>query len=394
VTTPVVSTVRGRSDGPSPELVGGVVAAVVLVLVAVIIFGTGSRPSGATDPSPTTSPTSLATATATPLVDATVAQFLISINGPLIEAADRLEAELERDPFRPADVQDIIREINQRALIGADAVQNLGTTDVALDMIDRLGAVYASLREIATATQRASITNAPAYRNGAEQLIEALAPLPGLNAELEELRDGVAQATPTASSARPSPSDEASPVVTPSPAASPTPTASLSPSPSTTTTPGPVGPSQIVNGGFESGVGSPWALQLVIAADAKLVADLEIRAAGDSSARVDIVDATPAYAGVTLRQPGLRLEAGARYTVRVSLRATNLREIRVQLASRAGETYLTRVASAAPSWSVASFTFTAPVSDQDAVLEFGLGRTAVTTWLDEVSLSPAAPTDP
>jgi hypothetical protein len=330
------------------------------------------------------------------LVDPAVADLLLSLDGQLLEEGDRLTAELARDPFRAAEVSSIVRAINVSARFGVDAVTSLGTTAAALDMIERLGAIYGSLREIAVATLRASITNPAAYRTGAERVVEALAPLPALQDALEVLRAGLPPPTPTPPPASPS----ATPTPIPSAPPSPTPAPTLAPaspnqaSPSASASPVVLGPSQIVDGGFESGVGPPWELRLEAGAGATLTADSQTRAVGAQSARVDIVAPTVAFGGVTVRQPGLRLEGGGRYTVRIALRATELREVRVHLVSQVGQTYLTRVATAGPVWSVATFTFTAPVSDSDAVLEVGLGRTAVTTWLDDVWLSTGSSTTP
>lgn len=395
MSTPVQPPVPTRGGGPSPELVGGLVVLVTLALAATTLLGRGTAPSGSADPSSIPSTAAVPTATRIMLVDPAVADLLLSLDGQLLEDGDRLTAELAREPFRAAEVSTILRAINVSARFGVDAVTSLGTTAAALDMIERLGGIYGSLREIAVATLRASITNPAAYRTGAERVVEAVAPLPALQDALEVLRAGLPPPTPT-----PPASQGATPVPSPSGPPSPTPTlAPPSPSPtqaapSTSASPAVLGPSQIVDGGFESGVGPPWELRLEPSAGATLTADRQIRAGGVQSARVDIVEPTVAFGGVTVRQPGLRLEAGGRYTVRIALRATELREVRVHLVSQVGQTYLTRVATAGPTWSVATFTFTAPVSDTDAVLEVGLGRTAVTTWLDDVWLSTGSTATP
>ncbi len=394
MTTPVEGTVRPRGGGPSPELVGGLVVLVVLALAATTLLG--GRPSPAGPGGAAASPTPTASVAPSPTrivrVDPAVADLLLNLNGRILDAAKRLTTELERDPLRPADVRAIITEINGLARFGVDAVASLGSSAVALGMIDRLAPIYETLGEIAAATFRASITNGPAHRSGGEAMVEALVPLPGLQAELEELREGTAPPTaaPSAASPRPSASRSPDPTATPTPP-DPTPSPTQSSRPAASTDPGALGPSQIVNGGFESGVGLPWVLRVDPAAVATLEVDQQVHAAGSRSARVDITATTTAFGSVTLLQPGMRLEAGGRYTVRVGLRAAETREVRIYLVSRSGQTYLTRVAMAGPDWNVASFTFTAPVSDAQAVLEVGLGRTPVTTWVDEVWLSTSTP---
>jgi hypothetical protein len=387
MTTPVEGTVRPRGSGPSPELVGGLLVLVVLALAATTLLGGGAGVVGPGNPTPTPSASAAPSPTRIIRVDPAVADLLLNLNDQILDAGDRLAAELERDPFRPADIRIVITEVSGLARFGVDAVASLGTSAVAIGMIERLGPIYASLEEIAASTFRASIQNEPAHRSGGEAMVEALVPLPGLQAELEELREGTAPPTPAPTSS-PRPSPTSSPEATPTPAPSaPSPTATPAPSPSASTSTGAIGPSQIVNGGFESGVGPPWELRIHPAASATLEADQGVHASGTRSARIEIAAATTAFGSVTLRQPGLRLDAGGRYTVRVGLRAAESREVRIYLVSQSGETYLTRVATAGLDWTVASFTFTAPVSDADAVLEVGLGRAPVTTWLDDVWLS-------
>ena len=358
------------------------------MLVVLAVAGTtllGGRPPapvpGAASPTPSIA--AVPSATRIFVVDRAVADLLIKLNDQILDSGDRLTVEIERDPFRPADASTIIREINASARFGVDAVSSLGTSAVALGMIDRLGGVYAALREIATATLRASIGNASAYRSGGEGMVEALLELPALQERLEDLRAGTAPPTPSPTAPSPRPSASKSPEVTATPSSSvssPSPSPTQAPSPSTSG--GALGPSQIENGGFESGVGPPWELRVGPGAAATVEVDQQVRAAGSRSARIEIATTTPAFGSVTLQQGGLRLAAGGRYTVRVGLRAAEPREVRIYLVSRSGETYLTRVATAGPDWNVASFTFTAPVSDVDAVLEVGLGRTPVDTWVD------------
>ncbi|MDH4142363.1 MAG: carbohydrate binding domain-containing protein, partial [Chloroflexota bacterium] len=332
-------------------------------------------PTGTTAPSPR----------ATPLIDVAVADLLIVVNQQLDRSGERLALELDHTPFRTADVSTVIRELNGSARFGSDALSALAPGPSAADLAERLGVLYESLREIANRTLRASITNAPAFRLGAQQLVEQLAELPALQDELIRLRSGASSPSPSV----------APPSVTPSgaPSAGPSPTPSIEPSPSSPSI-APVGPSQVVNGGFEEGVGPPWSLRLAAGARATLDAETESVAAGALAARVEIQAQSPAYAGIVLRQSGMRLEAGARYAIRVSLRSGAPRDIRVQVSSQAGDTYLTRVAAANRAWSTSSFVFTAPISDADAVIEFGLGRSAITTWIDEVYFGPPLTIEP
>jgi carbohydrate binding protein with CBM4/9 domain len=147
----------------------------------------------------------------------------------------------------------------------------------------------------------------------------------------------------------------------------------------------PTGTDQVKNGGFESGVGAPWGLFVGPAAAATLAADTTSAGAGSTSARVDITAGSTAYAGISLRQAGLSLEAGRQYVLTVSTRAAAPRDVRVRVASASGAQYFGRIVSVTPQWASQTFAFTASVGDQAAVLELDLGRADDTTWFDGVS---------
>ena len=224
---PVVR-VRGRT--PGPEAVGGIAAVIVVAIVAFGVMSPFASGSGdVASPTPAPSVTASPTARATPVIDPAVADLLIVVNQQLTRSGERLQQELDHDPFRTADVSTLIRELNASARFGGEALPALGSVPEAAALAGRLGAVYDSLREIATRTLRASITNAPAYRQGAEQLVAQLADLPALQDELVRLKSGPSESpagsSPGPSAASPGPSSSASPSsLPPSSAPSPAPT--------------------------------------------------------------------------------------------------------------------------------------------------------------------------
>lgn len=373
----------GPAAIPGPEIL----AAVAVVLVAALAIGLlgGPATAGPTGPSATPGP-SAAVVTPSPraVVDRAIADLLIIVNQQLIETSDALSAELGRDPTRTTEISSLIRALNGTARYGADALPSLGSTPQAAAMIERLGTLYADLRVIAGETLRASITNDAAYRRGAEQLVDRLAALPAIQVELTALKDEVVVATPPPSaSATPSRPPTATPSARPS--VEPVPT-----DPPSTASPA-AGSSQVVNGGFEDGVDAAWTLYVAPDGSATIAADGSDPASGTVAARIAIGAPTPAYSGVSLRQEGMRLVAGASYTIAVALRADGPRDVRVRVASLEGDAYLTRIAAVGPTWSTISFTFLAPASDDAALIEIDLGRSDVTTWIDEVSLITGQP---
>jgi hypothetical protein len=384
-----------------PEVVAALLS-IVVVASAVLLFG--GSPLGESPPGAGAEPSGSAAAEGSPAaprpserIDRAIADLLISVGQELLDAGVQLTEEVERDPSRAPEIATLVRQVNATARYGSDALPALGTTSEAQDLIAQLGPIYDELQAIADDTLRSSITNTAAYEEGAIRLIQVIDRLPPLQAELEALRDApvVVSAPPSApASAAVEPSaSPAPPSQQPDPSASAPP--SLQPDPSGSLVPGgSPGPgtiaTQLINGGFEEGVVTGWSLVAAPGVEVSIDPDELQPAAGTASARIDIATATPAFSGISLQQEGIRLSAGAPYTVQVALRAEAAREVRVRVASQSGDAYLTRIAAVGTTWSVASFTFLAPASDQDAVLQIELGRSDATTWVDEVVLGASS----
>jgi hypothetical protein len=375
-----------RSWPPSPEVFGSVAALVIVAVIATTALAASPRggggPGGA-DPSPS-APLQSGRPTPKPPVDPQVVDLLRSLNERLGASGDALQAELDRSRFRTPEVANLIRQVNQRLAVGSEAVQAL---DGALGKDQpggRMAAVYGSLADAATDTLGASINNSAAYESGARAIVRLIRQLPELQAALDALAE-----TPPSPAPSPSPPASASPSAGPSPTASAAPTASAGAPGSPTVVPvPPTGDEQVINGGFEEGVGQPWGLFLGGGAAATLTADTAKPGAGTMSARVDITSGSDAYSGISLRQAGLELEAGRLYTLSVAVRAASAREIRVRVASTTGASYLNRVAQVGTAWSTVAITFTAGVGDPNAVLELDLGRGNAATVFDAVSFRP------
>jgi hypothetical protein len=289
------------------------------------------------------------------------------LNERLSASRDALQTELRRTRFRTPEVAFIIRQVNQRVAVGSEAVQALDGELGKDEPGGRMAAVYGSIADTATETLGASINNSAEYESGARTIVAQIAELSALQAALDEL----ARPQPTVAPTSPPPSTPPSP--TGSPSEGPLP---------------PAGDEQVVNGGFEQGVGPPWGLFLGQGAAATLAPDNAKPGAGSTSARVDITAGSQAYSGISLRQPGLKLEAGRLYTLSVAVRAASQRDIRVRVASTTGASYVNRIAQVGTAWSTVAITFTAGVGDPNAVLELDLGRGNAATLFDAVSFRP------
>ena len=379
------------SRPPSPEIIGTVVALAVIALVATTVLaatpgpGGGDGPGGAS-PTPSLSLQSSAP-TPTPPVAPQVVDLLRSLNEQLAASRDALQTELGRNRFRTPEVAVIIRQVNQRVAVGSEAVQALEGELGKDEPGGRMAAVYGSIADTATETLGASINNSAEYESGARTIVAQIAELSALQAALDELARPQPTVAPTSPPPSPPPSTQPSPSATASastrPSASPAPTGSPSKGPLP-----PSGDEQVVNGGFEQGVGPPWGLFLGQGAAATLAADTAKPGAGRTSARVDITAGSQAYSGISLRQPGLKLEAGRLYMLSVAARASSQRDIRVRVASTTGASYVNRIAQVGTAWSTVAITFTAGVGDPNAVLELDLGRGDAATVFDAVSFRP------
>ncbi|HET9085323.1 MAG TPA: carbohydrate binding domain-containing protein [Candidatus Limnocylindrales bacterium] len=381
-----------RPRPPSPEFIGGVSAVAIILLITAVALGVGpgrgspTTPGGGGSAAPSQA-VATAEPTPTPPVDPAVVRLLRSLNDRLEANADALQAELDRSRFRADAVQSIVRQVNTFAPNGSEAVKALGGALGKDEPGGKLAALYLAMADSASKTLNASVNNNPeAYRLGAVRLVALIRQLPELQKELDVLAvpptPGPSRASPSPS---PTPTPTATPVPTPTPTAAPTGSPASSP---TETMPVATGPEQVANGGFEEGVGQPWQLFLGPSAAATLAADKADAGAGTSSARIDITTGSPAYAGISLRQAGLSLEAGQQYALTVSMRSTAVRDVRVRVASSGGAQYFGRVVSVTPQWSTQTFVFTASVGDPAAVLELDVGRAEATTWFDGVSFRP------
>ena len=370
-----------------------IAVALVGIIATTAALAASPRPGGGTGSGASPTPDlalQSSQPTPTPPVNPQVVDLLRALNERFAATGDALVAELRRARFRTPEVANLIREVNQRIGVGVEAVQAL---DGALGKDQpggRMAAVYGAMSDTATTTLDASILNSAPYQTGAQRLVDLIGQLPELQAALDALaesRPSTAPSSPPASVA-PSPSASGSPTTEPSPA-SPEPTATPGPSPSSSAIPlPPAGDEQIVNGGFEEGVGPPWGLFLGQGAAATLSGDNAKPGAGRTSARVDITSGSPAYSGISLRQAGLTLEAGRLYTLTLSARASAAREVRIRVASTTGASYVNRIAQVGTAWSTIQIVFTAGVGDPNAVLELDLGREQAATLFDAISFRP------
>ena len=375
-----VPTRRRRSV--APELVAAILAAVVVATVGGGLVAGGTSAVVAPSSSTQASPSSGSTAEPTPAIDETAITALLALNDRLTAAREALVAALAASTFGPSDVATVLRSLNADVVQAAAIAPILERFSASEAVGARLTKYYDDLHQHLSDALVASVQNAPAYRSAAKSTSTILAEVPALNAALEALLIGrsAPSSSPPAPSATPAPSSSVAPGETPAPSTAPSVPASQSVS------------SGLVNPGFESGVGPPWELSVSGSGAATWTADQADHAGGSTSARVDVTVAGDERAAIAVRQGGLSIVAGSRYVAMITVRAATTREVRLRIASAAGDTYATRLFTVGPGWQVLTIDSTVFATDPGAYLEIDLGRFAVATWLDDASFAQVAAT--
>ena len=150
---------------------------------------------------------------------------------------------------------------------------------------------------------------------------------------------------------------------------------------------------ELSNGGFESGSRAPWKFNVVEdgAVNATAAIDPANAAAGTVSAMVTILSAATANWHVDLEQDGLGINAGKHYVVQFWASPSAARTIQVvaQGGSPLFANYgINTLVSLTPGWKLYQLNFIALATASDCRLEFDMGSTAGTVWLDEVQFYP------
>lgn len=147
------------------------------------------------------------------------------------------------------------------------------------------------------------------------------------------------------------------------------------------------------NPGFEDGLSS-WHLNVTNDGQAQAAAatDSTLAADGTSSAHINVISAATANWHVMFEQDNLPLMGNSSYQLQFWARSDSPRPIYVQTQGGApnypGYGLYAQFA-VGTSWSLYTASFTAPITANDARLEFWMGDVAGNVWLDGVVLAPA-----
>lgn len=396
----------GLAGAIGPEAVAALLSIVVVVTLIGARFATVSGGAVTATPTPSAAATDLPTRTA-PTFDSAAARNLLIINQNLYRLGATLEGQLNPPPGVDTNtVRNTFSNMQPQLDAGAAQATILAGTPTGAPAGNALIAAYAKLAGIIDGIFDANtaLSSQAPWQKAATEVVATLKLLPPLDDQLTVLLAGPppspSEVASSGPSTAPSPSVVASPSAVPSATAAPATAAPASPTlapslpasvPPSVVPTAPPGPNEVLNPGFEQGVGPPWALVLTQTAQATIAPDTTEHAPGGStaSARIDIQDPTPAIAWISLQQRGLKIDAGAYYQVSVALRASATREVVVRIASATGGTLGTgsRRYSIGPGWSVVSFQMTSIYQSDNASIAIDVGASPETVWVDDVSVT-------
>lgn len=180
--------------------VGGVAGAMAGgLLVAVVALGSVLVRAGMVTPPPTPTPSSTALPTSSPIAATPeptlsvppVARSALaqagSLHVRLASAADSLKAALKARNLDTTEVARNFRTIASTASTGSEVAGRLVVWDASAALSVQLSSFYGELRDTARSGLAASLTNEPAYRAAAEDMLSVLAELPALDAQARVL---------------------------------------------------------------------------------------------------------------------------------------------------------------------------------------------------------------
>ncbi len=149
----------------------------------------------------------------------------------------------------------------------------------------------------------------------------------------------------------------------------------------------------IQNGSFEhTGIywSMPWVFAVTSPAIATFIQDSAAYTLGYYSAQVNVTNATPTSAwDVQLRQNPVPVTAGSTYTILFKAKAAagvSDATVLMQQYTSPWTVYTKQQITLTSNWLQHSCTFTAPTTDQNAMLVYNLGKYAGQVWLDDISI--------
>lgn len=184
-----------------PEALASILA-VAVVIVAVFVFlmvrGSPGKPGSAVvPPAATPSPVSTqpastpaasgpppSTPASTPTADTATARVVLQLVDQLLANRQDLATAVEARRPSAQDIADRLRAVAATLVTLDQPLPELQQAPETADVATRLMTLTDATREAVTETQRASITNAAAYKTGGQKVVDVMEPLVAIRAEL------------------------------------------------------------------------------------------------------------------------------------------------------------------------------------------------------------------
>ena len=175
-----------------PEAIGGVSAVVILLFAAIVLLRPlGGGPPGSVPTStmgPSTSPVDRTPAPPPPSATrapwASSAATLIDVDQRLRDQRDELAARLDPPPARADGIAQGLRAVNGQLLFALDVIGGLERQGVDPDLAERLRATHQAALDDSLNGLDASLSNVDSYLRTGQAVVDDLAALESLMAEL------------------------------------------------------------------------------------------------------------------------------------------------------------------------------------------------------------------
>lgn len=157
---------------------------------------------------------------------------------------------------------------------------------------------------------------------------------------------------------------------------------------------GTAGTNSIVNGGFETSIVDPWRFSKATGCTATLTRDTTSAPVGTACARIDIAATTGTDWNIEFAQYNRSLVKGTTYDLTFRAKASAARPITLsaQKGSADWRNYgLSQRVQVTTQWQEFTVSFEANETVSDSRIQFFLGATTGSVWLDAVSLNPHPP---
>ncbi len=195
-----------------PEVVASILVVAVVIVAVVVALSGRQSPAAVSSPAPSESAAvssaaasvavvpsespvaSSPSVSASPSASVSASPARSAAAGPVLQIVDRLlgqraelQAELAKSGTDAPAIAQLLRDVNASIVAMDEPLIDLAADSSTVDLATRIRAVNTATFDAVRRTQRASIRNERAYRDGAAEVVAKLSPMVELRAELAGL---------------------------------------------------------------------------------------------------------------------------------------------------------------------------------------------------------------